>query len=51
MARDNYSFKKYQREMANKKKKEEKRQHKLDKKAAEAKAEPEKAPNEDVTVA
>jgi hypothetical protein len=51
MARDNYSFKKYQREMANKKKKEEKRQSKLDKKAIQAKAETEKPSNEDVPVA
>lgn len=51
MARDNYSFKKYQRELANKKKQEEKRQRKLDKKALEAKAEPATPPNEDAPVA
>ena len=34
MARDNYSYKKYQRELAKKKKKEEKMQRKLDKKNA-----------------
>ena len=34
MARDNYSYKKYQRELAKKKKKEEKLQRKLDKKNA-----------------
>ncbi len=32
MARDNYSYRKYQRELAKKKKKEEKLQRKLDKK-------------------
>ena len=32
MARDNYSYKKYQRELTKKKKKEEKLQKKLDKK-------------------
>lgn len=36
MARDNYSYKKYQRELASKKKKEEKRQSKLDKKNLQA---------------
>ncbi|MDD4879367.1 MAG: hypothetical protein PHR22_02790 [Candidatus Omnitrophica bacterium] len=51
MARDNYSFKKYQREMANKKKKEEKRQSKLDKKAMQAKADAEKTPEGDVPAA
>jgi len=34
LARDNYSYKKYQRELAKKKKKEEKLQRKLDKKNA-----------------
>ncbi len=34
MARDNYSYKKYARELAKKKKKEEKLQRKLDKKNA-----------------
>jgi len=34
MARDNYSYKKYQKELARKKKAEEKRQSKLEKKAA-----------------
>lgn len=37
MARDNYSYKKYQRELAKKKKKEEKIQRKLDKKNAQLK--------------
>lgn len=36
MARENYSYKKFQREMANKKKAEEKKQRKLEKKAREA---------------
>ncbi len=33
MARDNYSYKKYQKELAKKKKAEEKKQRKLEKKA------------------
>ncbi len=36
MARDNYSYKKYQKELARKKKAEEKKQRKLEKKAMEA---------------
>ena len=48
LARDNYSYKKYQKELANKKKQEEKRQSKLAKKNAQAKADPERTPNEDV---
>ena len=36
MARDNYSYKKYQKELARKKKAEEKKQRKLEKKAIEA---------------
>ena len=36
MARDNYSYKKYQKELAQKKKAEEKKQRKLEKKAATA---------------
>ncbi len=48
LARDNYSYKKYQKELAKKKKQEEKRQNRLDKKNAQAKAEPEKAPIEGV---
>ena len=36
MSRDNYSYKKYQRELAKKKKVEEKKQRKLEKKASEA---------------
>lgn len=34
MARDNYSYKKYARELAKKKKKEEKERRRLDKKSA-----------------
>jgi len=37
LARDNYSYKKYQKELARKKKKEEKKQSKLDKKNIQAK--------------
>ena len=50
LARDNYSYKKYQKELARKKKKEEKRQRKLDKKNIQAKTDSERASNEDVTV-
>jgi len=35
LARDNYSYKKYQRELSKKKKKEEKMQRKIDKKNAQ----------------
>ena len=35
MARDNYSYQKYQKELAKKKKIEEKKQRKLEKKAVE----------------
>ena len=35
MARDNYSYQKYQKELARKKKAEEKKQKKLEKKATE----------------
>ena len=37
MARDNYSYQKYRRELAKKKKREEKEQRKLDKKNAQSK--------------
>ncbi|MBI5874223.1 MAG: hypothetical protein HZB36_08860 [Candidatus Omnitrophica bacterium] len=37
MARDNYSYKKHQKELARKKKQEEKKQSKLDKKNIQAK--------------
>ena len=40
MARDNYSYKKYQKELAKKKKAEEKKQRKLDKKNLQAQASP-----------
>jgi len=40
LARDNYSYKKYARELAKKKKKEEKLQRKLDKKNAKSAEEP-----------
>ncbi|MDD4939841.1 MAG: hypothetical protein PHE18_04460 [Candidatus Omnitrophica bacterium] len=40
MARENYSYKKYQKELARKKKAEEKRQRKLEKKAMEAAPQP-----------
>ncbi len=48
LARDNYSYKKYQKELANKRKQEEKRQSKLAKKNAQAEADPGRTPNEDV---
>ena len=50
MARDNYSYKKYQRELDKKKKAEEKKQRKLEKKAAEATPEPGQAPNDQVAL-
>ena len=64
MARDNYSYKKYQKELAQKKKREEKLKSKLDKKNIQAKthlalsdgkcavsaADSEQASNEDVTI-
>ena len=50
LARDNYSYNKYQKELAKKKKKEEKRQSKLDKKETQAKADSGPALNGDVTV-
>ena len=50
LARDNYSYKKYQKELAKKKKREKKIQSKLDKKNIQAKADSEQASNEDVTV-
>lgn len=40
LGRDNYSFKKYQKELARKKKAEEKKQRKLEKKAAENVSQP-----------
>ncbi len=50
MARDNYSFKKHQRELASKKKAEEKRQRKLDKKTLDVKPEFEQGSGEVVSV-
>jgi hypothetical protein len=46
LARDNYSYKKYQKELARKKKAEEKRQRKLERKAMGASLEPGQAPND-----
>jgi len=43
MARDNYSYNKYQRELAKKKKREEKMQNRLAKKIAKAGADQEQA--------
>lgn len=50
MARDNYSYKKYQKELARKKKSEEKKQSKLNKKNIPAEADSGQASNGDVTV-
>jgi hypothetical protein len=44
LARDNYSYKKYQKELSRKKKAEEKKQRKLEKKALESAPEPGQAP-------
>jgi hypothetical protein len=46
VARDNYSYKKYQKELARKKKAEEKKQRKLEKKALEASLESGQVPND-----
>ncbi|MCQ9208178.1 MAG: hypothetical protein NG712_02235 [Omnitrophica bacterium] len=45
MARDNYSYRKYQKELAKKKKREEKQQRKLAKKNIQAKTDLEQASN------
>jgi len=45
LARDNYSYRKYQKELAKKKKKEEKEQRKLDKKNMQGKADSEQTSN------
>ena len=45
LARDNYSYRKYQKELRKKKKKEEKKQRKLDKKNIQAKADSEENSN------
>ena len=50
MARDNYSYKKYVRELVKKKKKEEKLQRKLDKKNARSVEEPGQIFSEDAAV-
>ena len=50
MARNNYSYNKYQKELAKKKKKEEKRKIKLEKREAQVKADSGPALNGDVTV-
>ena len=50
MTRDNYSYKKYQRELVKKKKAEEKKQRKLDKKAMETTPESGQAPNDQVAL-
>lgn len=50
MARDNYSYKKYARELAKKKKREEKLQRKLDKKNAGSDENPEQLPVEKAPV-
>ena len=44
LARENYSYKKYQKELAQKKKREEKLQSRLAKKNAQASADQEQAP-------
>jgi len=48
--RDNYSYKKHQKELARKKKSEEKKQRKLEKKAIGAAPEPGQAPNDQVAL-
>ena len=45
LARDNYSYRKYQKELAKKKKREEKKQRKMDKKNMQAKADSEQTSN------
>jgi len=47
LARDNYSYKKYARELAKKKKREEKLQRKLDKKNARSDEKPGEVSNEE----
>ncbi|MFH1457768.1 MAG: hypothetical protein ABIG31_01200 [Candidatus Omnitrophota bacterium] len=49
MARENYSFKKYQKELARKKKNEEKKQRKLDKEKLKAETNPEQTAGGDPT--
>ena len=50
MTRDNYSYKKYQKELSRKKKAEEKKQRKLEKKAIEAAPEPGNVTNDKVAL-
>ena len=50
MTRDNYSYKKYQKELAKKKKAEEKKQRKLEKKAIGATPEPGQVPKAQVAL-
>ncbi len=50
MAKDNYSYKKYQKELASKKKAEEKKQRKLGKEAIDVKLEPGQVSAEATTV-
>jgi CxxC-x17-CxxC domain-containing protein len=50
LARNNYSYQKHQRELAKKKKKEEKMQHKLNKNNMQSKDEPEQIPDEVVDI-
>ena len=50
MARDNYAYIKYQKELAKKKKREETRKNKLDKKNAQAKDRLEQAPDKHISV-
>ena len=50
MARDNYSYKKHQKELARKKKAEEKKQRKLEKKAIGASLESGQVPNDQVVL-
>jgi len=50
VARDNYSYKKYQKELARKKKAEEKKQRKLEKKTMEVAPEPGQACNDQVSL-
>lgn len=50
MARDNYAYKKYQKELASKKKAEKKKQRKLEKEAMDVKLESGQVSGEDVSV-
>ena len=49
VTRDNYSYKKYQKELARKKKNEEKKQRKLDKEKLKAETSPEQPASGDLT--